>query len=243
VPGVAAVDLEHAFAASHATLTLAIFLGPGVIALVVEPVLFLLADRYPRRWFVHGGLAAMALGAGLAALARGPVTLALALSIVWCATGTATAIAQAILVDASPDTRGRTLARWSLFSLAGDLAAPALLAVLALAGATWRAAFVIVGALLVGWLALIIRERPGQPATATAQPPTGHPEPSTFAAGRSSLIATLREALSDRLLIAWLFGMTLCDLLDEILVVFSTIHMRLDLGASRPGRVRPLRRS
>jgi predicted MFS family arabinose efflux permease len=43
-----------------------------------------------------------------------------------------------------------------------------------------------------------------------------------------SLWAALRRGK----LIAWLFGMTLCDLLDEIFVVLGTLHLRGDLGVS-----------
>jgi MFS family permease len=231
VPGIAAADLEQSFATSHAALTLSIFLGPGIIALGVEPVLFLLADRYPRRWFVRGGIAAMAIGVWVAAFAQGPITLALALSIVWIATGTASGIGQAMLVDELSHERGRTLARWSMWSLAGDLAAPGLLAVLALVGGTWRAAFAIVGVLLVLWLIALVVAQP---------PPTPEPSPPReLAAAREarndkprSIFAALRDALRDRMLIAWLFGTTLCDLLDEILVVFASIHLRVDLHAS-----------
>ena len=49
---------------------------------------------------------------------------------------------------------------------------------------------------------------------------------------RTSLLAALREALRDKLLVAWLFGTTLCDLLDEILVVFASLHLRVELRAS-----------
>ncbi|HEY5923151.1 MAG TPA: MFS transporter [Kofleriaceae bacterium] len=223
VPGVAAADLERTFGTTHAVLTLAIFLGPGVIALVVEPLLFLLADRYPRRWFVRGGLAAMAIGAWLAALASGPVTFALALSVLWIASGTATGIAQAMLVDQFSHERGRTLARWSMWSLAGDLAAPGLLAALTLAGAGWRAGFAIVGGVIVICLLALIATEPA------AAPPASSPEQ---AEPQPSLWAALRDALRDRLLIAWLFGCALCDLLDEILVVFASIHLRVDLQAS-----------
>jgi MFS family permease len=41
----------------------------------------------------------------------------------------------------------------------------------------------------------------------------------------------LRDALTDRVLVAWLFGTALCDLLDEIFVVFASIHVRVDLNA------------
>ena len=36
------------------------FVVPGLIGLVCEPVIFLLADRYPRAWFVRAGVGAMA---------------------------------------------------------------------------------------------------------------------------------------------------------------------------------------
>ena len=254
MPGVAAADLEHAFGATHAALTLAIFLGPGVIALGVEPILFLLADRYPRRWFVRGGLAAMAIGVWLAALAPGPITFALALSVVWIASGCATGIAQAMLVDQFATERGRTLARWSMWSLAGDLAAPGLLAVLTLCGSTWRAGFAIVGVLLATWLialvagenspAHIVRkaaaaepEPEPEPESEPRPEPEPKPEPEPEPGPRSddrpaSIWTALREVLRDRVLIAWLFGTTLCDLLDEILVVFASIHLRVDLQAS-----------
>jgi MFS family permease len=42
----------------------------------------------------------------------------------------------------------------------------------------------------------------------------------------------VREAIRDRVLIGWLFGIALCNLLDEILIVFASLHVRDDLGAS-----------
>src|SRR5688572_24071271 len=99
----------------------------------------------------------MAVAAWLASLATGPVTFALALSVLWIADGTCAGIAQATRVDRFTHDRGCTLARWTLWSLAGDLIAPALLATLALAGLGWRAAFVIVGVILALWfIALVV---------------------------------------------------------------------------------------
>jgi MFS family permease len=120
-----------------------------------------------------------------------------------------------------------------MWSLAGDLAAPALLAVLAFAGATWRAGFAIVGVLLVAWLVALVatgarqEPQPDDRQAAHGQPPRGEADDPP-----ASIFAALRVALRDRVLIAWLFGMTLCDLLDEILVVFASIHLRVELHAS-----------
>jgi MFS family permease len=91
-------------------------------------VLFVLADRYPRRWFIAGGLGVMAAASFAAALAPSAVALAIAISIWFLANGIAVALAQATLVDRSPDHRARTMTRWTLCALAGDLAAPLVLA-------------------------------------------------------------------------------------------------------------------
>jgi MFS family permease len=213
---VSAPEVERAFASRHATFALLTFVVPGVIALVCEPLIFLLADRYPRRMFVRVGTGAITLGALGAALAPGPITFALALSVLWVALGTASGLAQAILVDAAPDARGRTLARWSMWSLGGDLAAPALLALLAWLGAGWRAAFVAV-AVIAAIDCMLLARAPLEAATR---------EPAEDDAPTQGLLATLRDALRDRTLVAWLFGCTLCDLLDEILVVFASLHLR-----------------
>ena len=221
MPVVGAPDIEATLGAAHAVLALVLFVAPGAIALVVEPFLFVLADRYPRRWFVRGGLAVMAVASLAAALSTGPVTLALALGVSYVASGTSISLGQATLVDRDPDQRARTLARWSLWSIAGDLAAPALLAALALAGTSWRTGFAVVGALLAVWAVLVAATPFADAPTTTAD--TDEP--------RAGLLATLRDALTDRVLVAWLFGTALCDLLDEILIVFASLHVRVDLHA------------
>lgn len=223
MPVVGGPDIELTFETAHAVLALTVFVAPGAIALVVEPVVFLLADRYPRRWFILAGVLGMSAGAFGAALAPGPIALAIALGVAYIASGTCTALAQATLVDRFADERARALTRWSLWSVAGDMLAPALLAGLALAGASWRWGFVAIGVLLLVWLAALA----ATPFEVSA--PDDDDEPDSAPA--RGLWATLREAISDPLLVAWLFGTALCDLLDEILVVFASLHMRLDLGA------------
>jgi MFS family permease len=188
-------------------------------------LLFLLADRYPRAWFVRAGLTVMALAAVGAALAPGPIGLAIALSVSWVATGAGVALAQATLLDAQPTQRARTMARWTLASLAGDLAAPAVLigcthADVAIRGDAWRGTYAVVaGALVLGAIATMLVRFPR--ATGSGDDDDA-PTP--------GLWATLRGALGDRHLMAWLLGVALCDLLDELLVVLATLHVRDNLG-------------
>lgn len=194
------------------------FVVPGVLALIVEPLIFLLADRYPRRWFIRGGVAAMAVAAVGAALSRGPITLTLAIGLLWIATGSASALAQATLVDARPDARASVLARWTLSSSIGDFIAPGLFATLAAVGLAWRSAFAIVGSLLALWCALLCVVPIAEGAHDDDDDEPG-------------LLASLRGAITDRVLVAWLFGTALCDLLDEILLVFASLRLRVELGA------------
>lgn len=214
VPSGGAPQIQRAFGLSYAQTELVLAVVPGIVGFIVEPLLFLLADRYPRHWFVRGGLAGMAVASFAAALAPGPVTLAAALAVWFVATGASASIAQATLVDRAPDRRARTIARWGLLSFAGDLAAPLLLGAL---GGNWRIAFVVVGGLLAVWAILAT----ATPFTATVEQEDSVP-----------LRQALRDALRDRVLLLWLLATALCDLLDEILVVLASLHLRDDLGAS-----------
>lgn len=225
VASTAAPAIEASLMSSHRELALCLFVVPGLASLVLEPVVFLLADRYPRAWFVRAGLTVMALAAVGAALAPGPIGLAIALSVSWVATGAGVALAQATLLDAQPTQRARTMARWTLASLAGDLAAPAVLigcthADVAIRGDAWRGTYAVVaGALVLGAIATMLVRFP---RATGSDDDDDTPTP--------GLWATLRGALGDRHLMAWLLGVALCDLLDELLVVLATLHVRDNLG-------------
>jgi predicted MFS family arabinose efflux permease len=214
---VGAPAIQDSFAASYAGLAGAILLVPGLLGLVLDPVLFLLADRYPRRRFLVGGLLVMAGCALVAALAPSLVVLSAAMSVAFLASGAATPIAEATLVDARPDAREEVLTRWTLFGLAGDLAAPLLFAVLAWLALDWRAGYAVVGAVAL-LLALALLRRPTLPRAAAADDEGG------------GLFSSLRVALGNRTLLLWLGGTALCDLLDEILVIFASLHLRDTLG-------------
>jgi MFS family permease len=219
-------DIERSFGASHALATAILFLVPGIVAFAIEPWLFVLADRYPRRWFIRGGVAAMAIASVIAAFSSGPIALAGSQALLWCAIGSASGLAQATLVDeatrSAEDTRARTIARWTLLSLIGDVGAPALLAVLAVAGFGWRTGYGVVAVVLAGWtLALAFAPIEGIGDL------DGDDE-----GERVGVLAAFREALRDRTLLAWLFATALCDLLDEIFVVLASIRVRDGFAAS-----------
>jgi MFS family permease len=222
VPSGGAPDIERTLGLSHTATAVVLFLVPGVVQLVLDPVWMVLSERLGRPWLVRGGLAVMAVASLVAAAAPGPVTLASALSIWGVATGAAVSCTELTLIDRLPDQRARTMARWTLLAMVGDFAAPMLLGALAMlvpGPEGWRIAFAIVGALLAVWAAIAIGSP--LPVAATADEDD-----------RPPLWQAAREALRDRVLIAWLFGTALCHLLDEILIVFASIYVRDSLGAS-----------
>lgn len=221
---VGAPDIERGLRLSHTATSAVLFVVPGVVGLVLEPFVFLMSDRIGRAWLVRAGLAVMALMSFVAAIAPGPVTLACALAVSYVASGAATSLSEVTLIDCWPEHRARTMARWSLLAVVGDIAAPILLGGLAvLAGGrsqeVWRTGFAIVGAALGAWaIATSLRSFPA------AQVAPGEDAPPLWKA--------VREAMRDRVLIAWMLGMELCNLLDEIFIVFASIHVRDDMGAS-----------
>lgn len=223
IPYGSAAQIERAFGLSYTATAIVMFVVPGAIAMVVEPFVFLLADRYPRAVFLRVGVSAMALSLVGIALAPNAIVLAIAISAFWISIGTSVPIAQATLVDRNPDARGRTMARWTLLSTAGDFLVPFIIGGVALAGHGWRIAHVVV-AIAIALFAVMLW-RFDIPADLGNTRDDGDEEGEA-----PGLVATLRDALKDRVLVAWLFGVTLCELLDEILVVFATIHVRDQLG-------------
>jgi len=59
IPAVASPDLQREFGVSYGMAAGWVLTAFGLLAVIVEPPIFVLADRYPRRWFVCGGLGAL----------------------------------------------------------------------------------------------------------------------------------------------------------------------------------------
>lgn len=167
---VGAPDIHRTFPTSYAELAVVLLLVPGALALLLEPPMFLLADRLPRHWFIAGGTAAMAAGFALCAVAPSAWWLAVSLALTYAANGVAVSLAQASLVDLNPERRARVMARWSLLGLLGDLGTPALLVALAWLGLGWRAAFALMAVLLGAWAILLARRPLRRPRRSPASP-------------------------------------------------------------------------
>src|SRR6185503_5415718 len=155
----------------------------------------------------------------VAALAPNAATLAVAIAVWYIAAGSSASLSQATLVDRDPSSSARTMTRWTLFAAIGDLIAPLALGGLAALGFSWRANFVFVGIALTIWCVAVSACRFPDKHTSADEPE------------QPPLWRAFLDALRDRVLILWLLGLALCDLLDEILVVFASLHVRIELGA------------
>jgi MFS family permease len=218
VSTVGAPDIQGEYALSYGTVALIIFVIPQLIGLLLEPPLYVLGDRYPRKWFVLGGLTAMALCDLLAGLAWSFWVLVGALALTGAASGCGVNLAQATLMDTAPTEREKWMTRWTLMGMLGDLGTPLLFAALALLSLGWREAFLVTGGLILAYTAVLGTQRFPRPAheTREALPPVRE---------------VIGAALRNRRLLVWLFGVWLCGLLDEILVAFGALHLGHTLGA------------
>jgi FSR family fosmidomycin resistance protein-like MFS transporter len=221
----AAPEIQAEHGLRYATAALVLFVLPQLAGLLLEPPLYLLADRYPRKPFVVGGLVAMGTGLVLAAVSAGPWTLTASLALAFVGSGLGVNLSQATLMDARTGDRERLMARWALMGTIGDLGTPVLLGALAAASFGWRVACALIGTLIVAYALLLVPVRfpdaAGDEGSEEEEPPVRE---------------ALRAALRNRRLTTWLFGAWLCNLMDEIFVTFAALHLDRALGASAETR-------
>jgi predicted MFS family arabinose efflux permease len=199
-----------------------------LLAIVVEPPIFALADRYPKRRFIVAGFVLVGISCIVAGLTSSYLVLLGALLVYGPADGCGVVLSQAALIDANPDARERTLTRWTLASSLGDLATPLLLTLLAAGGASWRAAFVACGGLAILYAAAIARFSPATQALPAAEATPVDPEDEPA----PPLPAAWKMIASQRALPLWAAGLMLCGLLDEIFVAFGSLYLRERLQLS-----------
>jgi predicted MFS family arabinose efflux permease len=195
-----------------------------VLGSVVEPPLLALAHGRRARALRGAGLAFMALAMAAAALAPSYGVLLAALALYGPASGLGTNLSEAALVARHPGRAEVVLARWSLLSTLGDLAAPAALAGSVALGFGWRGALLAAGALAAVQAAFVLCT-PAEPR------PTGDD-----GAPNASLRDALRALAGSPPLWGWSLAAALCALMDEVLVAFGALWLSERLGADAAER-------
>ncbi len=195
-----------------------LFTVPAILGMVIEPVVLAWSDALDRRRVLLLSLLGMALSLGLCALAPNVLWLSVAFGVWGVFTGIAAGVAQGALVLRSAEPE-RDLTRWTLSAELGDLAAPALIALVAAAGLGWRAALGVSAGLAMG-VALAVWRAPLE---------EGEDEDDEDEA-LEPLGEALRAALRDRELLGWLAAVASCTLMDEIILVLMAVRVD-DQGA------------
>jgi predicted MFS family arabinose efflux permease len=178
------------------------------------------ADRRSRRVIAAGG--AFAFAAALAAFALGgslPV-LVVAAFVMGVASTAMVEAAEVALVEMAGDDLRRYLARSNLLGTIGDLAGPALIGAVALAGFSWRAVFALGAVLLAAYGALL--------AAAPLRPPGGGADGAEPPSTVGTVLAVVRDPA------VWVLGLVLALMLpfDEPLFGFMIALLEQERGAS-----------
>ncbi len=190
---------------------------PGLVSVVVEPVLGVLGDVWRRRVLVLGGGGAFAAALVLAASSDSFFLLLVAFAVLDCASGAFVSLSQATLMDVEPDRREENMTRWTIAGSVGALAGPAVLAAAVAAGLSWRSPLIVFAALALALVALAARVR------------FPRPEPEQRSRPRDAL-----RALRRRDTVRWLALLELSDLLGDVLLGFVALYF-VDVVGERPG--------
>lgn len=193
-----------------------LFSAGALSAMILEPIINLMSDRGSKRWWILGGLFILAADYALAGNARSFGWLLFVFIVMYPAIGTAVGLAEAALIDAAPGDGTRTMTRWTLMSSIGDLLSPLLISAFVGLGMGWSAlCWLATGLWLVA--AALIWSQPFPRPTALLDS-----DEDSVSVG---MLAGLRKALQDPLLLRWAVLSILPTMLDEVFVGFSALYL------------------
>jgi MFS family permease len=219
VVGAPAVEREQGL--GHGGYTLAVFAGPMLFGALIEAAVMPLSDRVSRRRFTAAALALLGASLVVCALATNTWMFSAGLSLAGAASGAACGTAQAGLLVVYRGSPERAMARWTLFAAIGDVLAPLLVAAVLAMGWSYRVAVFGIAILLMFQARTIARDRRIDSALSSGDG-VGEPAP------RDAREGPLRRPW----LWAWLFGASICTLLDEMVAALISLRIRQDLGGT-----------
>ena len=158
---------------------------PLVVGSLLELPLGLVAGADRRRRMVLAGGVVFTLSLAAVAAAHTLLTMLLAVTAFFPASGAFVSLTQSALMDADPARRQTRMAAWNLTGSAGAVAGPLLLAVVLAAGGSWRGGYLVLAA--AAGVVLLVMAGPGAPLFRSAPGDRG-------ACGADELDADDREA-------------------------------------------------
>jgi MFS family permease len=259
VPVVSLPLLRDGLHLSYQQVGVLLSAGPLSSALL-EPIILLMSDRWSKRWLLRCTLLCMAGGWALAGAAPNFWWLLLAVALESPATGAALGLGQAALIERFPSGAGargskaaesvgtrfpqapaavgaaRAMTRWTITGALGDLTSPLAVAGLLVLGLGWRqvywaAAGIWFLVLLIVWFQHFPKR---QEIPAAAVQDNAQAEKESSAEPSVGLLAGLRAALTDPILLRWAMAEKLCTMVDEIYLGFAALYLRDTRHASAP---------
>lgn len=231
--------------------------------LILEPILNLLSDRYSKRWWILGGLLCLAFGYALAGSTHDFVVLLIAFALTYPASRAAFSLSEATLIDGAPHAATRTMTHWTLMCSIGDLLSPLVVAAFVALGLGWSAlcwfaVIALVAAGLIIWsqqfprtallpngsnISLRSTGKFSRGPLSTREGParikSAHVRLVPLDADRYDtpsdmyILAGLRKALRDPLLLRWAALAILPIMLAEVFTGFAVLYLRDVLHTSQ----------
>ena len=234
IPVVSLPLLRDGLRLSYQQVGLLLSVGPLSSALL-EPIILLMSDRWSKPWLLRGALLCVIGGWALAGAAPNFLWLLMTVALESPATGVVLGLAQTALIEQSSSGTERAMTRWTIMGAVGDLASPLAVAGLLVLGLGWRQLYWVGAAI---WLLALIAvwsrhfPKPQRKKSAVAQETTT--EESQRVQPPVSLLAGLRAALRDPILLRWAVAEKLCTMVDEIFLGFAALYLQDARHASVP---------
>jgi FSR family fosmidomycin resistance protein-like MFS transporter len=221
--GAALPYLKTDFALTYTQVGL-LFTLPGLVGVMIEPVMGLLGDTRHRRALVMGGIIATAIGLLLIASAHVYGVLLLAFGIMYVASGAYVNLSQATLIDRDPQRAEQTMARWTLLGSIGVAFSPLIVTAVFSIGYSWRSVYVAYALIAVAFIALLFKQKFNSHAGA-------HDE----AISIRQLGRNLIEALRNRQMLKWIILTELADFMLDKLLEVTGLYFHDVAGVSLAG--------
>ncbi len=202
-----------------------IFTVSALFGMVLEPLLNLLSDRGSKRYWILGGLLVSTFGFILKANTQSFVLLLLAFIIASPAGNAAVGLSQAALVELAPTRETQVMARWTFLSSIGDFFAPLIIVAIVSIHLGWMGLWWIAASL---WLVIAIMV-----GTHRFPGPSGAVDEEVIAT--KTLLAGLRGALRDPILLRWAALTVIPTMVDEVFLVFTALYLRDIVRVSQEG--------
>ena len=194
-----------------------IFTVSALFSMMLEPLLNLLSDRGSKRYWILGGLLVSMFGFILKASTQSFVLLLLAFIIVSPAGDASVGLSQAALVELAPTRATQVMARWTFLSSIGDFLAPLIIVAIVGIHLGWAGLWWIATSLWLVIAVIVGTRRFPNPSKAVDD---------EEALATKTLLAGLREALQDPILLRWSMLTVIPTMVDEVFLVFTALYLR-----------------